>query len=83
MSGYEITCANRDTRGGIVRIGGEGWSLSVHEAIVKLVSQQLRLNIYVDGRLYDVGVRGDGADAYLAVEPDGFPLHSLAGLQSC
>ncbi len=82
-SGYEITCTNRDARGVMLRIGGGGWTLTVHEAIVKIISQQLRLNIAVDGRLLDVGVRGEGFDAYLAIEPDGFPLHHLTDLPSC
>jgi len=83
VSGLEITCANRDSQGIILRIGGQGWTLPVHEAVVKVISQQLRLNISVDGQLLDVGVRGDGSDAYLAIEPDGYALHDLADLQSC
>lgn len=83
MSGYEITCANKNLRGEIMRIGGKGWTLTAREAIVKIISQQLRLNIYVDGQLFEVGVRGDGPDTYLVVEPDGFPLHNLIDLRSC
>ncbi len=83
MSGYEITCANRDAHGQIVRIGGEGWSMSLNEAIARLVREQLRLNIFVDGRYCDVGVRGEGPGAYLALEPDGFPLSEMRDLQSC
>jgi uncharacterized protein DUF3892 len=81
--GYEITCANRDTSGGLLRVGGEGWTLSTHEAIVKLISQQLRLNIVVDGQFMDVGIRGEGFNAYLVTEPDGVPLHNLISLPSC
>jgi hypothetical protein len=83
MTGFQITCVNRDARGIIIRIGGEGWTLSFHEAIVKVVSQQLRLNILVDGKLVVVGIRGEGNDAYLVIEPEGFPLHNLTNLQSC
>ena len=83
MSGFEITCANRDARGVIIRIGGEGWTLTLSEVIVKLTTGQLRLNIYVEGQLVEVGVRGDNSDAHLVIEPDGFPLHDLPDLQSC
>ena len=77
MSGLEITCINRDTRGLIGRIGGEGWSFSLHEAIVKLISHQLGLTIKVEGEYFQVGVHGEGFDAYLVRESDGFPLHRL------
>ena len=77
MSGYEITCANKNFRGLVVRIGGEGWSLGAHEAIVKILSKQIQLIIRIDGKLVQVGVRGEGSEAYLALEPDGFPLHNL------
>ena len=83
MSGYQITCANRDAHGAIIRIGGEGWTLTIQDAVVKVISQQLRLNIFIDGKLLDVGVGGEGNDAYLVIEPDGFPLHNLTNLQSC
>jgi hypothetical protein len=83
MSGYEITCANRDSRGAIIRIGGEGWTLTVHEAIVRITTGQIKLMIYLDGRQAEVGIRGEGNESYLAVEPDGFPLHNLTDLQSC
>ena len=81
--GFQITCANRDTSGGILRVGGEGWTLSIHEAIIKLISQQMRLNILVDGQFKAVGVRGEGFNAYLVTEPDGSPLHNLISLPSC
>jgi hypothetical protein len=80
ISGFEVTCGNKDPRGIIIRIGGEGWSLPVQEAIMKILSEQLRLNIRVEGKLVDVGVRGEGPDAYLALEPDGDPLHDLTDL---
>jgi hypothetical protein len=83
MSGFEITCVNKNARGNIVSVGGDGWNLVIYEAIRKTVSQQLRLNIQVEGRSVAVGVRGDGMDAYLALEPDGFPLHQLTNLPSC
>lgn len=83
MSGLEITCANRDQNGTIIRIGGNGWSLGVQEAITKLMMQQLRAYVRVENALLIIGVRGEGADAYLALEPDGYPLHDLTSLPSC
>jgi hypothetical protein len=83
MSGFEITCANRSAQGMITRIGGDGWSLEAREAIVKLISNQLRLTVRTNGNYVQVGVRGEGFDAYLALEPDGFPLHKLTDLPSC
>lgn len=83
ISGFEITCANKNYRGVIVRIGGQGWSMDLRDAIVKVVNKQLRLNVRVNGTPVEVGVRGDGFDSYLALEPDGFPLHDLTDLPSC
>jgi hypothetical protein len=77
MSGFEITCINKNSRGLVVRIGGSGWSLGAHDAIVKVVSNQIRFSIRANGNLVQVGVRGEGIDAYLVLEPDGFPLHNL------
>ena len=77
MSGFEITCANKNFRGFVVRIGGAGWSLGTHDAIVKILSKQIQLTIQIEGKFVQVGVRGEGADAYLALEPDGFPIHNL------
>jgi len=83
MSGFEITCSNKDQRGTLVRIGGAGWSMHVHDAIVKLISHQLRLFIRVEDTFFDVGVRGEGFEAYLVLEPKGLALHELSGLASC
>jgi hypothetical protein len=83
MAGYEITCVNKNRSGSLVRIGGDQWSLSVHEAIVNLLSGQLRLSIMIGGQMLEVGIRGDGPDAYLALEPEGFALHDLTDLPSC
>ena len=83
MSGFEITCANRDQHGLIVRVGGVGWSMPIHEAIVRLTSQQIRLHIRVGDALKDVGIRGAGFESYLALEPDGRPLQALLDLASC
>lgn len=83
ISGFEITCVNKNRLGMITSIGGDSWNLEIHEAIVKLVSNQLRLNIQVDGRYMEVGIRGDGSNAYLVLEPDGFPLHNIGSLPSC
>lgn len=82
-SGFEITCANKNYRGIIVRIGGEGWNMETRDAIVKIVNKRLRLSIRVNGTSIEVGVRGDGIDSYLALEPDGRPLHDLTDLPSC
>jgi hypothetical protein len=83
MSGLEITCANKDQRGMIIRIGGDNWSLGIHEAITKLLSQQLIVYVRFNDTFATVGVRGKGGDAFLALEPDGLPLHDLSSLPSC
>lgn len=83
VSGFEITCANKNRLGVITRIGGDGWSMDIREAVLKLISQQLRLSVRVDNVLMEVGVRGEGQDSYLSIEPEGYPLHTLADLQSC
>lgn len=83
MSGFEVTCANKNQRGVIVRVGGEGWSMEMREALVKIMSGQLRLRIRVNQDFADIGIRGEGFDAYLVVEPEGFPLHDLTDLPSC
>ncbi len=77
MSGFKITCANKNPKGLIVRIGGNGWSLGTREAVVKIMSNQLRLTIHVLEDNVRVGVRGSDLDAYLVLEPEGFPLHNL------
>jgi hypothetical protein len=77
MSGYEITCVNKNARGFIVRIGGNGWSLGTHEAIIKIISKQIQLMICVNDEYVEIGVRGKGFDAYLALEPDASPLRDL------
>jgi len=82
-SGLEITCANKNPHGVIVRVGGQSWSLSVHEAIVQIATRQLRLHIFLGNECFDIGVRGDGMDAYLVIEPDEKPLHKVEGLPSC
>jgi hypothetical protein len=77
MSGFEITCINMNSSGRIERIGGNGWSLGAHEAIIKLISRQVRFIIRVNGEHIQIGVRGEGFDSFLVLEPDGFPLHNL------
>lgn len=67
----------------MLRVGGVGWSMSVHNAIVSLISQQLRLHIRVGNAYHEVGVRGEGFATYLVLEPDGAPLHDLPDLVSC
>lgn len=80
---YEIMCANKNVQGVILRIGGDGWSLSLHEAVVKVINKELQLFIRVNGKSARVGIRGEGYDAYLVVESDGYPLHQLTDLPSC
>ncbi len=83
MSGLQITCINKDHRGLLIRLGGSGWSMTTHEAIVKLISHQLRLNLRAGDQYFDVGVRGEGFAAYLVIEPEGVALHNLTSLPSC
>ncbi|MFN8371443.1 MAG: hypothetical protein U0694_00990 [Anaerolineae bacterium] len=83
MSGYEITCANKNPNGMLVRIGGDNWSMGIRDAVTKLISHQIRFYIRLDGSPLEIGIRGDGADAYLIVEPEGLPLHQVSQLQSC
>lgn len=83
MSGFEITCVNKDQRGLIIRVGGVGWSMPIQRAITEIVTGQLRMYIRDDARFFDIGVRGEGSDSYLTLEPDGFPLHELTNLSSC
>jgi len=82
-TGLEIRCANKNQQGIIVRIGGRNWSMNHTDAIVQLMENELRLHIFIGDTAYDIGVRGDGNDAYLVLEPDGQPLHKIDGLQSC
>lgn len=82
-SGFEITCVNKNPNGMIVRIGGAGWTLSLHEAIVKLTTQEIRLNLLLDDQYVDIGIRGDASDAYLVIEPEGQPLHEVIDLPGC
>lgn len=83
MSGFEITCVNKDIHGAIIRIGGQGWSLPIREAIVKVVGRQLRLMLFLDNAYLEVGVRGEGLEAYLALEPNGNRLDEIPDLPSC
>jgi hypothetical protein len=82
-AGFHVTCANKDIRGNIIRVGGPGWSLSVHEMVVKIVTGQLRFMVKVGDADYDIGVRGEGQQAYLVIESTGQALHDLDGLLSC
>ncbi len=65
-----------------MRVGGQGWSAAIHEVIVQIISQQARFFVQVGDNFVEVGVRGDGFDAYLALEPDGVALHNL-NIPSC
>lgn len=82
-SGFQILCANKNQQGTIIRVGGSGWSLSLYEAIHKIIGKQLRLHIYVGDEVFDIGVRGEGDEAYLVLEPDGIALCEVEGLNSC
>lgn len=83
LPGFQITCANKNQNGTIVRVGGTDWSLSTHEAIRRLLSNRLQLYIRVGNESHPVVVRGEDRDAYLALESDGTPLHDIDGLLSC
>lgn len=82
-SGFQVICANKNMNGSIVRIGGDGWSMEIHDAILKMLTGQLRLTILIGNNRFDIGIRGEGTHAFLALEPDGKPLHEVDGLQSC
>ena len=81
--GFQILCANKNIHGMIVRLNGTDWSLSHQEAIQKITGNQIRLHIFVGDESFDIGVRGEGNNAYLVLEPQGSPLHELEGLESC
>ena len=81
--GYQITCANKNLNGTIVRVGGPGWSLSHQEAIRKVNSKEQRFHIFIGDESFDIGVRGEGDDAYLVLEPEAKALHEVEGLMSC
>lgn len=83
MSGFEVTCVNRNSRGLLTRVGGDNWSMSIQEATMKILSHQVRLYIILEGTELDIGIRGKGSESYLSAEPDGIPLHTVIGLQSC
>lgn len=82
-TGFHITCANKHPNGTIVRIGGDGWTLDIHEAILQLDSHRIRLNILIGNAYFDIGIREIDNSAYLVLEPDGTPLHEVEGLKSC
>lgn len=83
LSGFQITCANKNQNGTIVRIGGQGWSLSRHDAIQKIVTKQIILYISIGNESFYIGVQGAGDDAYLVLEPDGTLLSDVEQLRSC
>lgn len=82
-SGFQVTCANKNWQGVIVRVGGPGWSLSLQEAIQKIDGQQLRLHIFIGDEAFDIGIRVADNDAYLVLEPDAKPLSEVLELKSC
>ena len=55
----------------------------VHDAIMKILSGQVQINIRINGELQLIGVRGSGSDSYLAIDNDGYALHDFPDLQSC
>lgn len=83
ISGFQITCANKNLNGTIVRLGGPGWSLSHREAIHRILGNELRLHIFIGDESFDIGVRGEGDDAHLVLEPEAKALHEVEGLASC
>lgn len=83
LSGSQITCANKNQSGTIVRVGGPGWSLSHHEAIRKITTKQISLYIRIGDESFPIGVRGDGTDSYLVLEPEGKLLSDVEQLKSC
>lgn len=82
-TGFQVTCANKNQQGVVVRIGGPGWSLSIQEAIQKITGKHLRLHIFIGDEAFDIGVRGSGNSVYLVLEPDGKPLSEVPELRSC
>ncbi|MEQ8672110.1 MAG: DUF3892 domain-containing protein [Aggregatilineales bacterium] len=82
-SGFHITCANKHPNGTIVRVGGDGWTLDLHEAISQLDGRRIRLTILIGNAYFDIGIREHDNTAYLVLEPDGKPLHEVDGLNSC
>jgi hypothetical protein len=83
MLEYEVTCANKNPNGMLVRIGGENWTCGLREAIVKIVSGQALYSVRIEGKLMTVGIRGESSNAYLVLEPEGYPLHDLPDLPGC
>ena len=59
VTGFQITCANKNLNGTIVRVGGPGWSLSQREAIQKIIGNELRLHIFIGDDTFEIGVRGE------------------------
>lgn len=82
-SGFQITCVNKNRLGVIFRVAGDGWSMSIRDAIAQLASERIRLVVLLDNKYVEVGVRSKNSDVYLALEPDGTPLDELEGLPSC
>lgn len=82
-SGYQITCANKNQNGTIVRVGGPDWALSHYNVIIRIKENQLRFHIFIGDDSFDIGIRGDGCDAYLVLEPEGKALHEVEELKSC
>lgn len=83
LSGFQITCANKNQNGAIVRVGGIGWSLSHYEAIQKIIMNQIRLYISIGDESFYVGVKGTGNNSYLILEPEGKLLSEIEHLFSC
>lgn len=82
-SGFRITCANKNQNGTIVRLGGRDWSMEVHDALHRIVTNTLKLHIIIGNDLFYIGVRGEGDEIYPVTEPDGKPLDEIDGLTSC
>lgn len=83
ISGFQITCANKNQNGTIVRVGGKGWSLSHHEAIQKIITNQISSYISIGDESFQIGVQGEGNNSYLTLEPEGKLLSEVEHLFSC
>ncbi len=46
-------------------------------------TQQIRLHIHLGNEHLDIGVRGEGTEAHLVLDPTGIPLHEVEELPSC
>lgn len=83
LSGFSITCANKNQSGKIIRIGGQGWSLEIRDALKRIIDNTIKLNITIGNSTYYIGIRGNGDNIYAVLEPGGKRLDDIDGLHSC